>query len=132
MILESDGDGLYARLDTPERPEGEVKTAVGFLRRMFYEDGRANHGLSISTRLRVRVPSRSSVDLVNRYGDVRLEGIEGELSVDNSSGDVEVLDAGGSLSVSNDYSGVNVRRFGGPVDVSGNSTWVTLRRSTAG
>ena len=122
LVLERDGDGIYARLDTPEpRGEGEGRTAVGFLRGLFYDEG-SGHGLSISTRLRVRVPSRCSLDLVNRYGDVRVQGVEGEQSVDNGSGSVEIRKAGGSLSVTNDYADVDVRDFRGPVDVRGNST----------
>ncbi len=128
LVLERDGDGMYARLDTPEprgEGEGEGRTAVGFLRGLFYDEG-SGHGLSISTRLRVRVPSRCSLDLVNRYGDVGVEGVEGELRVDNGSGSVVIRKAGGSLSVTNDYADVDVRDFRGSVDVRGNSTQVTL------
>ena len=126
LVLERDGGGIYARLHIPEpQVDNEGRSAVGFLRRMFYDEG-GNLRLSTSTRLRVRVPSRFSVDLFNRYGDVRVEGLDGELSLDNSSGGVEIRDAGGSLSVANDYGEVEVSRFRGPVDVSGNSTGVTL------
>ena len=108
--------------------------------------------------LTVQVPKRSTVhvdnrngrvavhdlagspNIVNRYGEIEIRNIDGELHLENRNGSVTVQDITGGVVINNRYANTTVRNIGadleietrnGSVDVSGVKGNVTIGNSYA-
>jgi hypothetical protein len=102
------------------------------------EDGFGNRGFPrqrFKSSLTLLVPKRSIIRLdnrngrvvvqgltgnqnvVNRYGDVEIRNIEGELSLENRNGGITVEDIRGAVVINNRYSNTTVKNIGGDLEI---------------
>ena len=88
--------------------------------------GRKRGGVTVDYR--VTVPTGTEVELVSVSGDVELDGVEGESSVQSVSGDVRVTDSPAATEVKSVSGDVHVRgiRSGDNLEVASVSGEVTL------
>src|SRR5690606_25401105 len=76
-------------------------------------------------RLEVFVPKRSDLDITTE-GEIRLDGVSGEMNLNGSDGEIDVRDSSGSLKLSADDGLVRVLGFNGELDSSTNDGDVFL------
>lgn len=109
---EEEAARLAQRLAISSRPEG------GTLRLGTNREELGEQGSRLNTHLSLKIPPQLRVRVVNRYGDVRVAGLQGGCQVDNSYGEVVAESIGGLLQIENQYESVLVRNHRGNVKVS--------------
>ena len=84
-----------------------------------------NHG---TPRIIVSVPAAIGLDIEMGSGDMRLEGVRGDLRVQSGSGDIEIRDAGGAITVETGSGDLTVARTTGEFTLESGSGDVDLER----
>jgi hypothetical protein len=127
LVLEPYDADFRLRFVTPQnRSEGSVQTWFkDFLRTVTFQGKRR---ISVHTDITIILPTEFSVDLSNKFGDVRMTDVTGKLVVNNSAGKVDVGECGGYLDVSTSFGETSVRNFSGNIALESMSGNVTVER----
>ena len=107
---------------TEQRPEGLYIEAVLPERWADLDMGR------VEVHLELSLPKKVDLDLANSRGDVRVEDVEGEVSVVNDRGGIALSGIVGGVEVHGDRSPVEVRDIVGDVRISNDRQTTSVRR----
>jgi len=116
-------DGFRLYLETPE--QDWIVGETSFLTRLFSVIN-GDDALAISIRIDIIIPKEQSVIIENKYGDVTLSDISGEISVDNTSGIIELKRSTGNAIINNRYAETFVRDFDGDLEIKSTSSAIEL------
>jgi hypothetical protein len=79
-------------------------------------DGKIYLKSSAKMRIELNVPRNSNLKLVGSDGNVRIDGVSGDLDINNSDGKISVRDSNGKLRITNSDGDVRVIGFKGELD----------------
>ena len=83
--------------------------------------------VSYGARLRVRVPRGHALEASNSFGDLKLEGVHGDVTARVGSGKLQVKGAHGTLKLTGSFGSIRVENSRGSTTISGGSTSVDVR-----
>ena len=130
LILEKAGDGHRLRVDSPLDSIRSRRGLSGFLSRLF---NNGENRISMSVSLTVRVPEKQNLKIINKFGHIDIDHVNGICRIKNSSGSVILTECGGELDLENSFDRVTVNTFDGPVAIRNSSGKVhinTIRGKT--
>jgi DUF4097 and DUF4098 domain-containing protein YvlB len=90
-----------------------------------------SHG-HVSVDLAITVPKSSSVDVSTGHGDIKLAGIDGDISAHSGSGDIEIRDAGGNVNVYIQKGDLDVNNVAGNFTLNGHGDDVNVENVKGG
>jgi len=124
--LESYHDGYRLAIDTPREQYNNLNqiTAKSLLKRLL--NGKRN-AISVFIKIDVKLPKQYGVNVENKYGDVVINDVTGELMLDNHSGEIAIEKCGGEIDIKNSYGKIELTDFGGPAKIRCNSGAVSAR-----
>ena len=115
LILKPYSNGYRVELKTPQyknRSGQDIVTSI--LKDLF--NGKVGN-FSSYVEIKITVPQKTNINIDNRYGNVFVTEISGELEISNTSGSVEIDDCEGSVDIKNKYDSVEIGNFAGNVKV---------------
>lgn len=124
MQLERQGATAVLRIAFPRVEKLETENR-SWLQRLL---GSGSWNVNTDTQeLIVEMPRALSLRFSSRYSDLDLDGVGGDVTVQNRSGTIAVADVEGSLQVNNEYGNTTARNIAGNVRIESRSSDLVLR-----
>ncbi|MGE5632009.1 MAG: LiaI-LiaF-like domain-containing protein [Caulobacteraceae bacterium] len=78
----------------------------------------------------IYVPKQASVDADGSFGDISVEGIDGNAVLENKNGQIKASGIGGSVDIDNSFGDIEVKGVGGKADIANKNGEITAEEIT--